>query len=413
MIKTIILLSYFTSLYFMIFWLLVLIEKGTKEEKKSLRKYPHVTICVPAYNEETNIKATINSLLSLDYPKDKINIIVVNDGSTDRTKDVVKKIIKENKDRKIILINQKNKGKAAALNKALSLTKTEFFITLDADSIVNKKALKIILPYFKNRNIAAVLPTIKVLEKNTIIQKIQYCEYLINFFLKKLMSYLNVINVTPGPFSVYRTKIIKKLGGFDEKNLTEDMEMALKIQKAHYKIIQIIGVDVLTKAPKTFKQFYKQRNRWYKGSILNLVKYREMIFRKRYGDLGLFQLPMIFISALFSVTLFLIFIFVIFLKPLIQRVRALSLIHFDITPLIKYGLSNFSWLNLNLTPMFYGLMILIIGLIFIYISYKHHKESLKKSRLDIFLYLLIYPFVISIIWLGVIIDLLRGKIQKW
>jgi len=411
MINFIILLAYFISLFFMIFWILVLIEEGVKEEDKKLKKYPFVSICVPAYNEEDNIIPTLKSLINLDYPKDKLEIIVVNDGSTDNTEKKVREFMLKHKDNSIILINQKNKGKASALNNALKKAKGEFFVCLDSDSVVNKKALKVLLPYFK-KNVAAVLPLIRVAEKDSIMRKIQHCEYLINFFYKKLMSKLNVIHVTPGPFSVYRKRVIKGLGGFDEHNLTEDLEMALKIQKAGYKIIQILGTDVLTKAPKTFRQFYRQRNRWYKGSLLNLVKYREMIFRKKYGDLGIFQLPMVFVSAFITLVLFGIFIYFL-IKPLIHKISVLSSVNFDFTPLLKYGVNNFSWLNLNFTPMFYGFTIFILGFIFIYLSYKHTKESLRKNKISIFFYLVLYPFIIAIIWFGVLFDLVLKRIQKW
>ncbi|TKJ17363.1 hypothetical protein CEE44_02405 [Candidatus Woesearchaeota archaeon B3_Woes] len=413
MIKAIILIAYFISLYLVIFWLLTLYEKGIRLAPRKLKKFPFVTICVPAYNEESNIKETIQSVIDLDYPREKIEIIVVNDGSKDNTKKVVEKLIKENKNRNITLINQKNQGKGVAMNNALRRAKGEFFVPLDADSIVKKEALQVLLPHFYKKNIAAVLPVIEVQHKSTLVRQIQHCEYLINFYYKRVMSRLNCVHVTPGPFSVYRKDVLVGLGGFDEKNLVEDLEIAIRIQKANFEIIQTLETSILTKAPGTFLEFYKQRNRWYKGSLINIFKYRRLIFNRSYGDFGVLQMPMVFISAFISVTLFLIVVFWKLLKPLIDKIYDLSHINFDFIPLFTKGVKDYTILNLNFTPMFYGLVILFLGLIFLVLA--HHKagERVRHNKKPIFFYIILYPFMIGVIWIGVIFDLIRGKIQRW
>lgn len=413
MIKLIILTAYFISLYFIIFWLLVLFEKGIKNKNLKIKKFPLVSICIPAYNEENNIEETINSVLRLDYPKDKFEIIVVNDGSKDNTRNIVEQIINQNKDRKIVLINQANKGKGAAMNHALKKASGEFFVSMDADSLVSRDALKILLPHFCNKNVAAVLPMIKVKNKSTIIRKIQHCEYLINFFYKRLMSNLNCVHVTPGPFSVYRKKVITELGGFDEKNLVEDLEMAIRIQKANYEILQILETTVSTKAPADFFQLYKQRNRWYKGSLINVFNCRKLVFNGAYGDFGVLQLPMIFISAFISITLFFIFIIWMFIRPIILRLYDLSKIQFDFMPLLRNNIKDYTFFNLNLGPMFYGIVILILSFIFLLMAYNNSDEQIRKNKKPIFFYIALYPFLIAVIWIGVILDLIRGKIQKW
>ena len=413
MIRLIIMVAYFISLYLVIFWLLTLYEKGIKLKPRKLKKFPFVTICIPAYNEEKNITETIHSVLNLDYPKDKIEIIVVNDGSKDNTKNVVKKLIKQNKNRNIILINQENKGKGAAMNNALRRAKGEFFIPLDSDSIVNKEALQLLLPHFYRKNIAAVLPIIEVQHKSSIMRQIQHCEYLINFYYKRVMSSLNCIHVTPGPFSVYRKKVLVDLGGFDENNLVEDLEIAVRIQKANFEIVQTLETSILTKAPGTFLEFYKQRNRWYKGSLLNVFKYRKLIFNRTYGDFGVLQMPMVFISAFVSITLFLILVFWKILKPLITKIYDLSHIQFDFVPLFTKGVKNYTILNLNFGPMFYGFVILFLGSIFLVLAHHRAGEKIRHNKKPIFFYIILYPIMLGLIWTGVIFDLIRGKIQKW
>ncbi len=414
MIRIIIMVAYFISLYFIIFWLLVLLEKGVKPQlPKKLTTFPFVSICIPAYNEEKNIAETIDSVLNLDYPREKMEIIVVNDGSSDGTKQAVESMINKIKDKNIMLLNQKNKGKGAAMNYALKKANGEFFISLDADSIVAKKALKVLLPHFSNKNIAAVLPMIMIQHKSTIMRKIQHCEYLINFFYKRLMSHLNCIHVTPGPFSIYRRKMLVGLGGFDEDNLVEDLEMAVRIQKANYEIVQVLETSILTKAPANFSEFYKQRNRWYKGSLINVFDYRKMVFNKNYGDLGLLQLPMIFISAFISITLFFIFIVWMFLRPLLLRLYDLNYIKFDVVPLISRGIKNYTFLNINFAPMFYGLVIVVLGIIFLVLAHHHAGVRVRDNKKSVFFYLTIYPIMMAFIWIGVLFDLIRGKIQKW
>src|SRR3989338_8036587 len=155
---------YFVSLYFVAFWLLVLIDKGLKEEKRSAKRLPFVTICIPAYNEEENIAKTIDSALALDYPRNKREIICVNHGSTDRTG----KILQEfgNKIKVINVQRQAHHRKGAAVNAGLRAARGDLFICLDADSYVKPDALKIMLPYFEEEGVASVLPIIKLKEKN-------------------------------------------------------------------------------------------------------------------------------------------------------------------------------------------------------------------------------------------------------
>lgn len=126
--------AYVVSLYFTIFWLLVYLDFGAEDKIKPLKKYPKVTIAIPAYNEEKTIAETIKSAVNLDYPKNKLEILVINDGSRDKTKQITELLTKKYSNVK--LINQINQGKAVALNTALSKAKGEFFICLDADSFI-------------------------------------------------------------------------------------------------------------------------------------------------------------------------------------------------------------------------------------------------------------------------------------
>lgn len=405
--------AYFISLYFAIFWFLVLLDKEKKPKTIKLKKYPAVSIVVPAYNEEKNIQTTLKSLISLDYPGNKLEIIVVNDGSRDNTKSIVKDFIAKNKAFDIKLIDKNNEGKGAALNDGLRLAKGEFFVCLDADSIVTKDSLKKILPHFTNKNIAVVLPMLKVAKPKNIWQKMQWLEYIVNMFYKKLMSRLDCVHVSPGPFSVYRKEILDKVGGFDENNLTEDLEVTLRLQSKNYRIVQLLDAEVFTMAPKTFKELYKQRNRWFKGAVLNALKYRYMIFNKKYGDFGLMQMPTIIVSGILAVILFAAVAYY-GLKPYFNAFYNSIFIDFDFYTLIKTFKMDFSLLDLNYTTLL--ILIVMVG-ISIYILRKSHavtKEKVNKHGvLSLLAYLLFYFLVLGFVWMGIILDLAFRKKQKW
>lgn len=412
-IKALLWSSYLISLYFAIFWFLVLMDREQKPRASKLKKYPKVSIVIPAYNEERNIIKTLKSLTRLAYPKNRLEIIVVNDGSTDNTKSLVSKFMAENKAFDIKLINKKNEGKGAALNDSLKVAKGEFFICLDADSIVTKDALVKILPHFTSKNIAVVLPLLKVERPKNLWQRMQWLEYIINMFYKKLMSKLNCVHVSPGPFSVYRADILKKVHGFDEDNLTEDLEITLRLQSKNYRIVQLLDAEVFTLAPNTFKELYKQRNRWYKGSVINAFKYRHMMFNRKYGDFGMIQMPTIIVSGLIAVILVSSAIYY-GLKPYFKALYNSFFIDFDFYTLMKTFKFDFSLLDLNYMAILVALIMLSIT---IFVIRKSHAETNENPNrhglLSLISYILFYFLVIGFIWIGIILDLAFGKKQKW
>ncbi|MBI2652294.1 glycosyltransferase family 2 protein [Candidatus Woesearchaeota archaeon] len=412
-VKVILWTAYLVSLYFAIFWFLVLMDKETKTKTKRLKNCPLVSIVIPAHNEEKNIITTLTSLIKLAYPKNKLDVIVVNDGSHDNTKNLVEEFIAKNKGFNIKLINKKNEGKGAALNDGLAISKGEFFICLDADSIVTSDALQKILPHFTEDNIAVVLPLLKVDRPKNLWQRMQWLEYIVNMFYKKLMSRLNCVHVAPGPFSVYRTDIIRKIGGFDEDNITEDLEITLRIQSKNYRIVQLLDAEVFTIAPKTFKELYKQRNRWYKGSIINALKYKHMIFNKKYGDFGIIQMPTIIVSGIIAIILVSSLIYY-GVKPYVKALYNSIFIDFDFYTLIKTFKFDFNLLDLNYTVILVAIVMLTISMLILRKSHAETKENLNKyGTLSLVSYLFFYFLVIGFIWVGILLDFVFTKKQKW
>lgn len=404
---------YFLSLYFAIFWLLVFLTHYEAKTEKGLSTVPFVTITIPAYNEEQSISRTLTSVLQLDYPKERYEVIVVDDGSTDNTAPVVYTYIQQHPEANIQLIQQQNKGKGASLNTALKQAKGEFFVCLDADSFVQPNALKKLLLQFAEQNVAAVLPALKVHEPKEIIEKIQWYEYIINMFYKELMSKLNCIHVTPGPFSIYRTSTLKEVGYFDEQNITEDLEIALRLQSHQYRLIQIMDTTVTTLAPRTIKKLYQQRNRWFKGATLNALKYRKLLFNKKYGDFGFIQMPTIILSGLIAIVLVCTALYY-GLKPSLEYVSYLHSINFDFIPLLLHFDLNFSIMDLNYITLFIGLIMLVITLYILKQSeVRTDEKMLKYGFFSISIYLLFYFLFLGLVWMGVFYDIITRKKQQW
>lgn len=404
----------FILLFLSIFWILVLFRPA-EQKIKSLKNYPFFSTIVPAYNEEDSIVGTLTSLVNLDYPIHRREIIVVNDGSTDRTTALVEEFVQAHPQEKIILIHQPNRGKGSAMNTGLSRARGEFFASLDADSFVSRQALKVMLPYFQDPKVAAVCPLLKVRKPDSMLQKVQWYEYVVNMFYKHLNAQLDCIHVTPGPFSVYRTKVIRKLGCYDEKNITEDLEIAIRLQKHHYKIIQTFDAVVETVAPHTWKSLFLQRVRWYKGSVDNSWSYRKLIFNRDYGDFGIMRMPTILFSGFIAIVLTITLLQETIVRA-VRHLMALKEINFDLITLLK----NYSWdINFLSLPFFKYIISLVLIAISFWVmlySFKLVKEKIThygRTWISLLVYLTIYAFFISVVWMYIAYIYVYKKNYSW
>ena len=407
---------YFLTLYFSIFWLLVMFEKEEPRGRKELKRNPMFTVIIPAWNEERNIIGTVESAAKLDYPKDKMEIIVVNDGSTDSTRRIVEEHIRTHKGLpKVKLVNQENQGKGSALNTGLREAKGEFFACLDADSSVEPDALKIMLPLFDSEEVGSVCPMMKIKNPRNLVQRMQWYEYIINFFYKKLNAKLDCVHVTPGPFSIYRTKVIKDLGGYDEDNITEDLEIAMRLQKHNYKIIQTLDATVYTLAPDNLKALFRQRDRWYKGSVYNTLKYKELMFNRKYGDFGMIRMPTILVSGILAIA-----IFALLLKTttgyLYKGIANLAAVNFDLLTIINNMALHIDLLSINFTAAAVFLFVITLGLFVLVYSHRAVGEKIfnhSKAFVSLSFYMLAYSFFITLVWIAIAFELAIGKKQRW
>ena len=395
----------FISLFVSLFWLQVLYLK--KKEEVGLKIYPKVSILIPAHNEEKTISKTIESVLNLNYPKDKIKIIVINDSSIDKTEEVCMKF------KNVLVVNNEHKGigKASALNKGLKYVNTELFAVLDADSEVDKNSLRKLVMLFEEKNTAAAISRIKVKNAHNTLTHIQRIEYILATFIRKLMSKIDTLHITPGVLSVYRTNIVKKLKNFDENNITEDLEIAMRLRYNNYNVKMNDDALTYTNVPSTFKTLWNQRIRWFRGFIQNNLKYKKMFMSKKHGLMGKLQLPL---NAITFVTILLTFFLIAYqlLYYLYQILAKIFLLKSDIYYTFEIPTIKETLLSLNLNYIFP----LMIGfLLSLFLLYMAHKSSNEKWLFNpaLLIYFSVYPLLRLIHWITAIYKETFKTKKKW
>lgn len=402
----------FVSVYIQVFLLLVFLEKRKElvlrreDEVVDLPYYPTVTITVPCYNEEKTVIRTVESLLQLDYPKDKIKICIVDDGSKDGTWDVVQQY-KDNP--QVQLYRKENGGKHTAMNYAIEKSDAEFIGGLDADSFVHPQALRrIIKTFFDDKEIMAVAPSILVYQPKNIIQKAQKVEYDMSVFTKKMLGFLNAIHVTPGPFSIFRREVFETIGPYRKAHNTEDQEIALRMHTAGYRIDHCPDAFVFTTSPNTIPKLYRQRLRWIYGFIKNAIDYRRLVFSKKHGTVGTFTIPSGFASI----------VSVVIVCGLIVY-NAAQFIYAKIIQYQTIGFHSsfkgihFDWFFFNTGAIVFITILLYVFVITALVMGRRMTEGRYRISLDILYFVIIYTLVAPIWLLKAVINAIRSKESSW
>jgi cellulose synthase/poly-beta-1,6-N-acetylglucosamine synthase-like glycosyltransferase/peptidoglycan/xylan/chitin deacetylase (PgdA/CDA1 family) len=259
---------------------------------------PFVSVIVPAFNEELVIGNTINSLLASDY--DRFEIIVVDDGSTDRTSEVVKQEFAA--EARVRLLTVSNRGKAAALNTGLTDAKGEIIIALDADTLFGPQTIGALANRFFDPEVGAVAGNAKVGNRTNIITRWQALEYITAQNMdRRGFASLNCITVVPGAVGAWRRDLLVAAGGFSSDTLAEDQDLTLEIRRLGYKIGYEDTAVAWTEAPDRLRSLARQRFRWAYGTLQCMWKHRDALFRWRYGTLGWVAMPNVWIfQILFS-----------------------------------------------------------------------------------------------------------------
>lgn len=393
----------FIAIYISIFYLLVLLEnKDIIIKKGELKKFPKVSVIIPAYNEEKTIEKTIDSVINLDYPKSLLEIIVVDDGSKDKTLELARKY----EEKGVIVLSKKNGGKGSAMNYALKHATGEFAVSLDSDSFVEPDVLKKMLVYFEDEKVMAVTSGMKAYNPKTVLEKVQAIEYMFAIFLRKIFSFLNALTVAPGPFTVFRASVFEKVGFFDEHNITEDMEIALRIQSANYKIESSPDSLVYTKVPTSIFALIRQRIRWNRGYLHNLYNYKHM-FSPKYGDMGIFVFPVGLLILVLLLGLFYYNIYMLVSKFIMDVIMG--------TVIINYSL-GFSWFYFQPEPLEIILgIIILLSLVGIKFILDYTPKNNKRMVFGAYLwYLMLYFLVFTVVfWTVTLFYEARKAKLKW
>ena len=394
----------FVSIYFLsLFLILYYVNRKNLFEIPKLTKKYSVSILVPAYNEQKTIERTIKSIFSSDYYLKEI--IVLNDGSVDSTGNIVKELMKDYP--KLKLIDKKNSGKADSLNHGIAIAKGELIAVVDADSYPEKDAFSNLIGFFDDPLVGVATPFIVPRNDKTFFERLQTIEYNVIAFTRKLLGYVDAIYVTPGPLAIYRKSALEKIGGFDIKNMTEDIEATWHLTKEGYKRKMCLLSVATTTVPKKISPWYKQRRRWNLGGLQCISKYKKYFLKR--GMLGFFILPF-FVLQLFLGLLGLTIFFYLFIT------RSLSRYLFTRYS-IQIGTPVITMDDIFITPSFlnyFGVILFILGTLFtILVLYIMKKGMLKKQNIfNILFYLLFYLTVYPFIMIASLYHYLNGT-WRW
>jgi len=311
---------------------------------KESRLVPPVTLLVPAHNEEKSIRVAVRNLLDLDYPE--IELIVINDGSKDRTLEEltdefrltpvravyvqqvpcahVRGLYRSSVDPRLLVIDKESIGsKADALNAGLNAATSPYVCTIDADSILERDALlRVMVPVLNDpEHVVAVGGIVRILNASELsggrlirvrlpkksLEVIQVVEYLRAFLIgREAWAQVNMLMIISGAFGVFRSDVVHAIGGYRADTIGEDFDLVARMHRhlldrhVDYRIQFVPDPVCWTEAPSDLKSLARQRARWQKGLLDVLLKNRDMLFRPRYGRIGWIALPYAWVYDLFA-----------------------------------------------------------------------------------------------------------------
>lgn len=282
---TILVVVFFSLTLLYLSWIYIFLTHREKKRKKTFS--PDVSVLLPAHNEEEVIEDTINSIFTSDY-SGKIEVIVINDGSTDNTAKIVKAMQK--KDKRIKLFNTNHIGKSRALNFGVTKAKFDYLLFLDADSSIEANTLREIVQPLSDKKIAASSGSVRAKITSNPLTWFQDFEYILSSGWRYISSLIGSVSVLPG-FFVIRKNVFLKIGGFSADTLTEDFDITLSIKKFGYEATMNPKAVMYTTTPSNIKSLFRQRIRWGRGNFQVIRKHADMLFSKKFGWLGYYILP--------------------------------------------------------------------------------------------------------------------------
>lgn len=241
-----------------------------------------VSVIVPAYNEEAGIEATVRSLLASSH--EAVQIIVVDDGSTDRTFRIADSI----EDRRVMVIRQPNAGKAAALNAGLAWAHFDIIVMIDGDTVFEPDAIGNLIQPLADPRVGAVSGNTKVGNRQGVLGRWQHLEYVIGFNLdRRMFDVLECMPTVPGAIGAFRREALLGVGGVSDDTLAEDTDLTMALCRAGWRVVYEESAVAWTEAPATVRQLWKQRYRWCYGTLQAMWKHRgAVVGRGAAGKLG-------------------------------------------------------------------------------------------------------------------------------
>jgi cellulose synthase/poly-beta-1,6-N-acetylglucosamine synthase-like glycosyltransferase len=356
-------------------------ETTRKPGKLSPDFEPFVSIIVPAYNEEKVIGKCLQSLLASTYLR--LEIIVVDDGSTDGTAEAVEKFLYSDQ---IRLVRQTNSGKATAVNVGISHANGEILVIIDADTKFNPDTVVHFVKHFQNQRVGAVSGNAKVGNRVNLLTIWQSIEYIMGFNLsRRMFSLLNCVTVVPGAVGAFRKDVVRKAGYFSSDTIVEDTDITISIRKMGYSIPYEENSIGWTEAPDTLSGLWKQRYRWSYGTLQTLWKHRGALFNPKYGTLGMFGLPLMLIFEA--------------ILPLMAPILDLALIYFLLTRGIEAFFAYFS--------LYAGLEI-VMG----WVAFSLDKEK-KGALMWMVFQRFVYRQMMYLVVIKSVITALKGSRVRW
>jgi len=266
--------------------------QGTPEQIASY--HPQVAVLIPAYNEEKVIERTVQGALDSDYPD--LCVIVIDDGSKDRTLEITRRAFAaEESDGRVLILSRPNGGKAEALNFGLQhIGDAKIFVGIDADTIIAPDAIARLVPHFLNPRVAAVAGNAKVGNRVNLWTRWQALEYITSQnFERRALNTMGAVSVVPGAIGAWRVDMVREAGGYHVDTVAEDADLTMALLRNGYRVEYEDQALAFTEAPTTANALMRQRFRWSFGILQSIFKHRGVFARK--GALGFVALPNILI----------------------------------------------------------------------------------------------------------------------
>lgn len=257
--------------------------------KKVNQKTPLVSVIIPAWNEEVGLLSTVKSLLKSTYRN--MEIVVINDGSVDSSDSLMREFLLDYsakafeepqvKQVRITYHYQQNGGKGRALNQGIQFAAGDIIFSIDADCVVAPEAIANMVKCFNDPQVMAAVGNVKIAGTKNILGVIQHLEFLFSFYFKKAEALLGTIYIIGGAAGAFRREVFEKIGVYDHANLTEDIELSVRIQNAGMKIAYASDAIIYTEGASTLPGLMKQRLRWKRGRFQVFYTHRHLFFSSK------------------------------------------------------------------------------------------------------------------------------------